>query len=79
MQFKLEVSRPISDMRRIEDAVRALDPAAVLDSDVAGINLRVASALGVEELLQVVTNAGYAIEHSCIVAVPSECCGGCGG
>ena len=79
MQFKLEISRPITDLRHIEDALLALDPAAVVDSDVAGINLRVASTLGAEELLQVVTKAGYTVEHGGIVGVPSECCGGCGG
>ena len=79
MQFMLEVSRPITDLRGIEDALIAIDPAAVVDSDPAGINLRVASTLCAEELLQIVTKAGHAIERSRIVGVPSECCGGCGG
>ena len=79
MQFKLQVSRPVTDLRPIADALLAQDPAAVVDADAAGIHLRVASTLGADELLRIVNAAGYHIAHGAIVGVPSECCGGCGG
>ena len=79
MQFRIETSRPVPDLRRLEDALLAVDPAALVDMDVAGVNLRVASVLGADELWRLVSAAGCAVERARIVDVPSGCCGGCGG
>ena len=79
MQFKLEITRPVADLRRIEDALLAIDPAALVDVDAAGVSLRVASILGADELCRLVTDLGHPVERSRIVDVASECCGGCGG
>jgi hypothetical protein len=79
MQFKLDILQPVEDLRRIEDALLAADPAALVDIDPAGVTLRIASSLGADELCRLVADAGYPVEHDRIVSVPSECCGGCGG
>jgi hypothetical protein len=79
MHFKLETTRPVTDLRRLEDALLAVDPAALVDIDCAGVNLRVASILGADELCRLATDAGVAVERNRIVDVPSDCCGGCGG
>jgi hypothetical protein len=79
MQFKLRITRPVIDLRGLEDAVRAVDPAALLDLDPAGVHLRVATTLGPEELCRRLTWAGCAVSPAELQGVPSECCGGCGG
>jgi hypothetical protein len=79
MQFRLDILKPVEDLRRLEDALLAMDPAALIDIDSAGVTLRIASILGADELCRLVTDAGYPVEHNQLVGVRSECCGGCGG
>jgi hypothetical protein len=79
MQFKLELGAPVTDLPRLQAALLSLDPAALVDIDDAGTRLRVASILDAEALYRLVAGAGYPVERSRIVGVPSECCGGCGG
>ena len=79
MQFKLRITRPVTDLRGLEDAVRVADPAALLDLDPAGMHLRVATSLAPEELCRRLTWAGCEATTNQLQGVPSECCGGCGG
>jgi hypothetical protein len=79
MQFKLRITRPVTDLRGLEDAVRVADPAALLDLDPGGVHLRVATMLDPEELCRRLTWAGCAATPAQLTGVPSECCGGCGG
>jgi hypothetical protein len=79
MQFRIEITRPVTDLRLLEDALLALDPAALVDIDPAGVNLRFASVLCADELCRLVTDIGYPVERGRIIDIPSDCCGGCAG
>ena len=79
MQFRLDIARPIETLGPLEAALRAIDPAALLDLGPDGATVRVASVLGADELCQLATDAGFPVERSRIVGVRSDCCGGCAG
>ena len=84
MQFTLDITRPVTDLHVLEEAVLAVDPAAMIDlvhasANQVGATLRVASTLGADELSDVFTRAGYPVERGQLVGVPSVCCGGCSG
>jgi hypothetical protein len=79
MQFKLEITRPIPDLQRIEALLCDADPAALVGMDRAGATLRLASSLGKQELCELFGQAGYPVRRDELLDVPSECCGGCGG
>lgn len=79
MQFKLEIVQPVTDLRRIEDTVRGLDPAALVDIDPTGSHLRVAAAIGRDALCRLFAQAGYPVARAQLIDVPSDCCGGCAG
>lgn len=49
-------------VRAITQAVRALDEAAEVQVDLAAGEVRIASRLGLEQLLQAIRGAGYAAE-----------------
>jgi hypothetical protein len=79
MQFRLRVTEPITDIRGLEDALRVGDPAALLDLDPAGVQLRLSTTLLPEEICRRLTWAGCEATPVRLQGVPSECCGGCGG
>ena len=84
MQFTLDITQPVTDLHRIEDALLAIDPAAMIDlvhasANQVGATLRVASTLEAAELSEVISRAGYPVEREQLVSVRTECCGGCGG
>jgi hypothetical protein len=79
MEFKIEITGPAPDPRVIEDAIRAVDPAALVDIDPDGQALRVAALVGTHELVELITQAGYRVDSAQVRQLPSTCCGGCSG
>lgn len=78
MQYIVSVAPP-PDLPRLEAAVQAVDPAALLDLDPAGDALRIATWMTPDELGSTLADAGLALADDALVQLPSECCGGCGG
>jgi hypothetical protein len=79
MQFRLDIVQPVTDLHRIEDVIRDLDPAAIVDIDPSGSHLRVAAAIGADALCRLFARAGYPVAREQLVGLPSDCCGGCAG
>ncbi len=78
MEFHVTMPDAI-DPGAIEHAIRAVDPAALVDIDPAGPTLRVAATVDLPQLLALLNRAGYPVSHHHVVQVPSTCCGGCSG
>lgn len=76
MEFHI-TGLPVSDVAVIDDALRAVDPAALVDLE--GPTLRVATCLGSAELATILSSTGLAVRGDQIVQLPSICCGGCSG
>ena len=78
MEFHIRLPGPI-DPGAIEQALHAVDPAAIVDIDPATRALRVAAAVSAEHLLELLHAAGYRLHLVQITQTPSICCGGCSG
>ena len=79
MEFHVRLTHPIADLATIEDAIQTFDPAAQIDIDKLGQNLRVAAFVEASELVSLLNRAGYQVNPLQVVQLPSICCGGCGG
>ena len=79
MEFHVRLPHPIADLAAIEDAIQTCDPAAQIDIDKQGQNLRVAAFLKASELVSLLNSAGYEVNPMQVVQLPSICCGGCSG
>lgn len=79
MEFHVQVSGALPDVEALGEAVREVDPSALLDVDASGQLLRVAAALRATELIAVFDAAGYPVAPSQVRQLPSICCGGCSG
>jgi hypothetical protein len=79
MEFEIELSGPVPDLGAVEEAIRAVDPAALVASGAGGHSLRLAAALSVTELMALLKQAGCPVAAYQIVQLPSVCCGGCSG
>lgn len=79
MEFHVTLNRPIVDLAGIEDAIRDLDPSALVDVDPDGKKLRVSAWFDAPSLIAVIGKAGYPIGPLQVTQLPSVCCGGCGG
>ncbi len=79
MEFQIGIAGPAPDARVIEDAIQAVDPAALVDLDPDGQALRVATLVGARELVDLITQAGYRVDPAQVRQLPSICCGGCSG
>lgn len=78
MQYTVHIPcRP--DLDAVEAALLAVDPAALLDLDPAGDQLRIATWMTRDELRRTLARAGVDAGDEALVQLPSECCGGCGG
>lgn len=66
------------DVATLQQALHALDPAALVDLEPGGGAVRIATCLTDGELARVVRQAGNGM-LSAPERLPSECCGGCGG
>lgn len=79
MEFHVDVAGAALDMERILDAIQQVDPSAVMDIANRGQVLRVAAALGLQELLIALDDAGCRVLPEQVRQLPSICCGGCSG
>lgn len=79
MEFHIELIDATPDADTVREAVRSVDPAAMVDIDPSGHALRVAAAVSAVELLSLIRQAGCAVDADRVVQVPSTCCGGCSG
>lgn len=79
MKFNIRTNgRPV-DIACVEQALLAVDPAAMIDLD--GLNgvLRVSTYLDGAGLQSLVTDAGFSVPLGDVELLPSDCCGGCSG
>ena len=66
-------------LARIETALRAVDPAAIIDLDPKGPALRIAAAVGAADVRVAMAIAGCPVSEGQVEPQPSVCCGGCSG
>lgn len=79
MHFNVKISTSKPDVDAIEEAIRGVDPSALVDIDPIGRTLRIAASIPAGQLLELMSEAGYPVREERLERVPSECCGGCGG
>lgn len=79
MQFRVATGVENVDVNAVQCALRAVDPAALVDWEDNAAELRVSTYMTVSELMEAVDQAGYPITADQVFLVKSECCGGCGG
>ena len=77
MEFHITTHAAPLDLVIIDELVRAVDPAALLDLD--GNTLRVATSLDARQLTTLIGDAGYLPDDAQVMQLPSICCGGCSG
>lgn len=79
MEFRVKLATPSPDVDAIDKALRAADPAAIVDLDPADRTLRVTAWMQAGELALLLTRAGYPVSPHDVRPKPSVCCGGCSG
>ncbi len=79
MEFEIGLRPEPAELGRIEQAIQTLDPAGVVAIDPQRRLLRVAAAASEFELAALLARAGFPVAIHHIRALPSVCCGGCGG
>lgn len=79
MEYHINFCGSAPSASAIEDIVREVDPAAMVDIGQGAATLRIAASIGVGELAALVSRAGIAVAPSQVVQLPSICCGGCSG
>lgn len=79
MEFHVQTAGTSPDLEAILDAIQQVDPSAVMDIDEAGQVLRVAAAVDLPELLDLLDQAGFPVGPEKVYQLPSICCGGCSG
>lgn len=79
MEFHIAFSGTAPDPARIEDAIRSVDPSAMVDIEPNADTLRIAASMDVVELAALISMAGFAVAPSQVTRIASICCGGCSG
>ncbi len=79
MEFHVQFSGPAPDASVLEDAIRDVDPSALVDIDPASPTLRVATSVDARQLVALFSQAGYPVTPGQVTQLPSICCGGCSG
>ena len=79
MEFHIDTTGMHPNLDTIDDAIRTLDPSAVVDLAPAGSMLRVAAAASAAELIALLGRIGYPVQAGQVRQLPSICCGGCSG
>ncbi|WP_206858261.1 hypothetical protein [Lysobacter changpingensis] len=77
MEFAVALDLGSVDLARIDEALREVDPAALVDAD--GGSLRIAGVFDIPTLVSVLRDAGCDVSASDVQRLPSVCCGGCSG
>lgn len=79
MQFRITIDDASPDLHTIDEALRDIDPAGLVDFDAANRVIRVSTTLDTADLASAMHRAGMPVTLDRIERLPSECCGGCGG
>src|SRR3546814_15149948 len=79
MEFHVRRDGARPDLDALGDAIREVDPSALLDIDSSGALLRVAAAVRAPELVALLGGAGSPVTRDQVRQLPSICCGGCSG
>ena len=79
MKMRVVVASGSPEVPEVERALREADPAASIDFDTGGDQMRLSTFLSVFEVVEIVDRAGVRDARERVVAQRSECCGGCGG
>jgi hypothetical protein len=79
MEFHIKFSGTAPDPGVIEDAIRAVDPSALVDIEPGADTLRIAASVDAVELAALVSQSGLVVAPSQVIRLPSICCGGCSG
>lgn len=77
MEFRIKLAADTPDMVVIDDALRQVDPAAIVDRDPVDGALRATVWMSMLELTGVLTGAGYPPRE--VEQLASNCCGDCSG
>jgi hypothetical protein len=76
MEFHIRLSGSAPDPDIIEDAIRSVDPSALVDIDPASATLRIAASVSVKELVALIGRTGLPVAPSQVTHLPSMCCAG---
>ena len=79
MQYTIAISTARPDLGVLQRAIDDVDPAAMVDIESTGGNVRISTVIGDTELLALLNGAGYPLRADELELVPSQCCGGCSG
>ncbi len=79
MEFHIAVTDGAPEPHVVEDALFDIDPTAVVDLDMSGQVLRISSYATTADLIGVLRQTGWVVTAEQVVALPTICCGGCGG
>lgn len=79
MEFHIGVAGALPDLGAVENAIFAVDQAAIVDIDPTGPTLRISAAVTAVELTELMRQAGYPVSPEDVTQLPSICCGGCSG
>ncbi len=78
MEYRIDLPHT-PDLTRIAQLLRDEDPSAVFDAMPGAAALRLSTVLGALDVHDVFERAGQPLQSSQLRALPSVCCGGCGG
>ena len=79
MEYRITVPAAAPDLQRLIKALRAEDPAAMIDLATHQGPLRVDTCLKQSEILALLNDTGFVADEGNIRQMPTTCCGGCGG
>jgi hypothetical protein len=79
MEYHIQLSGSAADPEVIADAIRTVDPSALVDIEPAADTLRISASVDVVELAALISQTGFAVAPSQVSRIASTCCGGCGG
>lgn len=79
MEFHITMTGQVPEIGAIEQAIRTVDPSALVDIDPASGILRVAAWVDADQLVSLISQAGCPADRQQVKQIPSICCGGCSG
>lgn len=79
MEFHIALTEACPGTDVIQDAMFDIDPSALVDLDMSGLVMRISSYVPVGDLVETLHRSGWPVTEDQVVALPSICCGGCGG
>jgi len=79
MEFHIKFAGPAPNAGVIENAIRAVDPSALVDIEPGAATLRIATTVDAAELAALISQSGHVVAPSQVTRIASICCGGCSG